>query len=118
MKCTRRSKQLLLPREQPNNWYRNIALTASASRLRRTNCYDQSRAFSEENICESLEVRPRSPVYRIRESECRSLENQFVCHVDSDVSDGKRTCSAIVRASRVKEVVANAAQCHQGMLKA
>jgi len=33
----------------------------------------------EENNCESLEVRPGSPVYRIRESECGSLvENQFV----------------------------------------
>jgi hypothetical protein len=59
-------------------------------------------------------VRPRSPVYRIRDSECRFLENHFF-PADSDVSDGKRTCSAIVRASRVKEVVANAAQCLQGI---
>jgi hypothetical protein len=69
MKCARRSKELLFATcEQPNNWYRNIALTAPVSRLRRKIANDQGRAFFEENICESLEARPRSPVYRIRES--------------------------------------------------
>jgi hypothetical protein len=114
MKCTRRSKELLLP--QANSLTTVPQHRAVSSPLKIAT--DQGRAFLEENISESLEVLPRSPVYRIKRIECRSLENQFICHADSDVSDGKRTRSTIVRASRVNEVVANAAQCHQGMLKA
>ena len=118
MKCTRRSKELQLPEgEEPNNWHHNIALTAPREQRPPKIATNQGRAFLGENNCESLEVRPRSPVYRIRESSV-ALSGTNCWHADSDVSDGKRTCSAIVRASRVKEVVANAAQCHQGMLKA
>ena len=84
MKCTRRSKDCCYHSEQPNNWYRNIALTAPREQSPLKIATDQGRAFSEENICESLEVRPRSPVYRIRESRVAlSRTNLFAMRIQT-----------------------------------
>jgi hypothetical protein len=68
--------------EEPNNCHRNIALTAPREQRPPKIATNQGRAFLEENICESLEVRPRSPVYRIKRIECRlSRTNLFATRI-------------------------------------